>query len=279
LALLRWGCQTLLAICDRLRIDAPLIPKWKDTLERLVPYPIDDNGFMVSASVPFRESHRHYSHLLMIYPLHLVNLDQPENRELVTKSLDHWMGLKRALRGYSFTGAASISALLGRGNDAAKYLNLLLDGQRFVIHPNTMYTESGPVIETPLSAAASIQDMLLASWGGKIRLFPAVPDVWRDVTLHKMRTEGAFLVSAVRRGGKTEFIRIESLAGEPCRLVTSMRDPQGQGITVRPVAEGEYQLDLPKGQAVVLAPGGAVSDLVIAPVDAQPARLNYWGLN
>ncbi len=54
----------------------------------------------------------------MIYPLYIMNLDQPENRELVTKSLNHWMGMPKALRGYSYTGAASISAVMGRGDDA-----------------------------------------------------------------------------------------------------------------------------------------------------------------
>ena len=33
------------------------------------------------------------------------------------------------------------------------------------------------------------------------RLFPGVPDAWKDVTIDKLRTEGAFLVSANRRGG------------------------------------------------------------------------------
>ena len=44
-----------------------------------------------------------------------------------------------------------------------------------------MYKESGPVIETPLSAAQSIHDMLLQSWGGKIRIFPAIPATWKDI--------------------------------------------------------------------------------------------------
>ena len=72
LALLRWGCETLVATCDRFKIDDPLIPKWKETLAKLVPYPTDENGLMVSASVPFAVSHRHYSHLLMVYPLHII---------------------------------------------------------------------------------------------------------------------------------------------------------------------------------------------------------------
>lgn len=278
LSLLRWGCETLLAICDRLNIDDPLIPKWKDTLARLIPYPVDANGLMVSASVPFKESHRHYSHLMMIYPLYIMNLDQPDNRALVTKSLNHWMGLAKALRGYSYTGAASISALMGRGDDAARYLNKLLDARRYGVHPNTMYTEAGPVVETPLSAAASIHDMLLSSWGGKIRVFPGVPDAWPDVTIHNMRTEGAFLVSAVRRGGATKFVRIESLAGEPCRLVTDMADPKDDGANIHRIAENEYELSLKKGESVVLTPNGAVAELVIEPVAPQADRINHWGL-
>jgi|CXWL01.1.fsa_nt_gi hypothetical protein len=187
LALLRWSASTLLEICERFGIKDPRIPTWKRTLERLVPYPVNENGYKVSSSMPFTVSHRHYSHLMMVYPLYLVNLDQPENRELVVKSLNHWMGLDSALRGYSFTGASSISSIMGRGDDALKYLNMFFAHGRFGILPNTMYTESGPVIETPLSAARSVHDMLISSWGGKIRLFPALPAAWTDVSIHNMR--------------------------------------------------------------------------------------------
>jgi len=279
LALLRWGATTLLEACARLGIDDPQIPVWKRTLARLVPYPVDGNGYKVSAAVPFAASHRHYSHLMMVYPLYLVNVDQPENRELVVRSLDHWMGLETALRGYSFTGAASISSIMGRGDDAARYLDMLFAHGRFGIHPNTMYTEAGPVIETPLSAARSLHDMLLSSWGGKIRVFPAVPREWADSTLHDMRAEGAFLVSAVRKGGRTRFVRIQSLAGEPCVLVTDLPDPRGRAVAVRRIGEHEYEVDLEKGQSVVLTPGGLTADLTIAPVAGPGDGVHHWGLN
>ncbi len=102
-----------------------------------------------------------------------------------------------------------------------------------------LYTEAGPCIETPLSGAASLNDMLLTSWGGKIRVFPGVPAAWHDVTFHKLRAEGAFLVSAVRWQDKLQFIRIESLAGEPCRLVTDMSNPSANGCKLTKVGEGE----------------------------------------
>src|SRR4029078_199167 len=155
-----------------------------------------------------------------------MNWDQPENRDLITKSLDHWMGLTGAHRGYSYTGAASICASIGRRDEAVKHLKRFVDAPgRYGCLPNTMYVEAGPVIETPLSAAPSLNDILIQSWGGKIRLFPRVPAAGKDVTIHKMRTEGAFLVTAVRRDGRTKWVRIESLAGAPCILQSGIAHP------------------------------------------------------
>jgi len=279
LALIRWGCRTLLDIVRRLRLDDPQAAQWEETLRKLLPYPTDENGFAISATVPFALSHRHYSHLLMVYPLYLVTPENADDRLIIQRSLDHWMGLTGALRGYSYTGAASISALLGRGDDAARYLNQLLDQRDYPILPNTLYAESGPVIETPLSGAAALHDMLLTSWGGKIRVLPGVPEAWRDVSFRDLRTEGAFLVSAVRKEGALRLIRIHSLAGEPCHLVTDMPDPRAMGATLMltRTADREYDLPLEKGQTVVLTPGGIVADTTIA---AQPSdgRDNYFGL-
>ena len=47
LALFKWGCHTLLKASKRLRIDDPLIPRWKEVVERLPDYPADEHGFML----------------------------------------------------------------------------------------------------------------------------------------------------------------------------------------------------------------------------------------
>jgi hypothetical protein len=78
------------------------------------------------------------------------------------------------------------------------------------------------------------------------------------VAFHNLRTEGAFLVSAVRKGGKTQFVRIKSLAGGPCRVLV----------------DGELkELKLAKGEETILGSG----DPVIAPVAAQAGRCNLYG--
>jgi hypothetical protein len=279
LGLIRWGCQALLDTTDRLKIDDPDRAKWKDTLANLTPYPTDENGLKISASVPFAQSHRHYSHLLMVFPLYVVNWDQPENHELITKSLDHWMSMPQAQRGYSYTGASSIAASIGRPDDAVKWLNHFIDDKgKYGAQPNTLYQEAGPVIETPLSAARSLQDIVLQSWGGTIRVFPGVPDSWKDVTIDRMRTEGAFVVSAVRRDGKTKWIRIESLAGEKCLLKCDIENPQADGVTMIKRDNGVIELGLKKGESVVVYPASGKGDMVVEPVAAQADRVNTFGL-
>jgi alpha-L-fucosidase 2 len=290
-ALLRWGLLTLLATNERLGLNDLLAEKWRGALAKLAAFPVDEKtGYMIGDGVPFAKSHRHFSHLLMVYPLHVVDPESQSDRPLIEKSLDHWINMKSALRGYSYTGASAMSSWLGRKEDAVRLLEEFLDQH---VKANTMYLEAGPVIETPLAGAASIHELVLQSWsmepfGTQIRIFPAVPDRWKDVSFHKLRAEGAFEVSAVRRDGKTRFVEITSLAGAPCRVSTSLEEPlatlgarifkmntetdrNGQRIT---------SIDLRKGETVVFTSAGAKlnpKELIIDPVAAQPGRTNFYG--
>jgi alpha-L-fucosidase 2 len=280
LALIRWGCTTLLDAARILRANDPLMPEWQRILDTLTPAPVDANGFMIGAGVPFAKSHRHYSHLLSVYPLYLVNWEQPENRDLIDRSLKHWISFVGALQGYSYTGAASISAQMLRGDDSYTFLNQLL---ALFIRPNTMYKESGPVIETPLSAAQSMHDMVCQSWGGVLRMFPALPAAWPDVTVHNFRTQGAFLVSAVRRNGATQWIRVRSEAGAPLRLRTGIAGPvvvrsrSGRPPAWRQLANGDLAIDLRRDHEILVHAKGSRPDVTVAPVPvAVPGAA--WGL-
>jgi alpha-L-fucosidase 2 len=271
LSLFRWGCGTLFKINP----EDSLAGKWKDVLKNLTDYPTDSSGLRIGSDVAFSQSHRHYSHLLMIYPLHLMNWEQTEKRKLIKKSLLHWHSFEGALQGYSFTGGASIYATMGDGNKALNYLNELLD--RFV-KPNTMYLETGPVIETPLAAATSIQELLIQSWDDKIRIFPAIPDNWKDVAFENLRTEGAFLISAVRKDGETKWVRVKSLAGVPCMIhldINGVIKIKGNG-TLTDKGNGNYLIHLSKDAEVVLYKNE--KDLLIKVGDVkQVGEENYWG--
>ncbi|MEV4315726.1 glycoside hydrolase family 95-like protein [Actinocrispum sp. NPDC049592] len=280
IALLRWSLQTLL----QTKPDDPLAGKWQQTLKDLTPYPTDSTGFMIGAGVPYAKSHRHYSHLLMVYPLYLVTPDTAANRALIEKSVRHWHSIQGAHRGYSYTGAASMFAVLGNGNEALTYLLKFFDtSTKYPVTENTMYKEGSPVVETPLSASQSIHDMLCQSWGGVIRVFPAVPDKWADAALGTFRTQGAFLLSAVRRQGKTAWVKLTSEAGQPCRVKhgiagdITVSTPDGTPIAWHSTGDGVIQIDLVKGATAVVYPKGALPDLTVAPVPITvPGK--QWGL-
>ena len=291
LALFRWGLRTLIYIDNRYELNDPLLPRWKDVLARLVDYPTNENGFMVAKDFPFEKSHRHYSHLMMIYPLCEINIDQPENRELIAKSVDHWINYPgTGNAGYSWSGAAAMYALQGDGEKAASYLDIFMRMQELYpknpakIHPTTMYTETSriqPVTETPLSLCDSMQLMLLQSWGGTIRVFPAVPASWKNVRFQGLLAAGGFKISAVGKDGKTQFICIESLAGEPCRLKTDLVPDRIEGIAkeaVKKQADGVFQIDLKRGEKVVLYAAGVDPNMAIKPVPASPENCNTFGL-
>ncbi len=175
-------------------------------------------------------------------------------------------------------GASAISSLLGKGDDAHRYLGDLI--RRFV-KPNTMYLEAGPVTETPLAAAQAVHDMLLQSWGDTLRIFPALPAAWKQASFQDLRAQGAFLVSAALREGQTCYVRVTSLAGEPVTLQVAMRAPAI--ATPRPEAvvrasEGAFRLALAKGETMTLTEAGCPGATAIGPVAADPAKLNRFGL-
>ncbi|MCG7310299.1 glycoside hydrolase family 95-like protein [Brachybacterium sp. ACRRE] len=278
LSLLSWGCRTLLTVCDLLGEDDPKIPEWHRVVNRLTPAPQDDTGLRIGADLALQTSHRHYSHLLWFYPLHLFDPADPEHEQLLRTSLEHWLGMTGALQGYTLTGAASMYALLGEGDRSLELLDQLMDEY---IKPNTMYAESGPVIETPLSAAQSIHDMLLTSWGDRLRIFPAVPTGWKEVSFDELRAEGGFRVSAVRSQGVTKEVRITSDAGEPLRVApTGLPSPwvatdarSGRALRMH-VEAGVADIALERGRTAVLRTRG---DHHEPPRPVLPAA-HHWGL-
>jgi len=94
---------------------------------------------------------------------------------------------------------------------------------------NSMYLEhldwggGGHTLETPLTVASAVNDMLLQSWGDKIRIFPAVPKNWTQISFTHLRAEGGFIVSAKRENG---LDLIEILSKESCKISLCVKDEE-----------------------------------------------------
>jgi len=260
LSLFKWGCYILLKASRRLDIDDPLIPRWEAVVECLIDYPVDEYGFSLGYDEPSWDNHQHFSNLLMIYPLYLVNIEQKGTMDVLKRSFD------RARRTEGPEGrqamvqahAGPIGTALGLGDQALECLKQLQDD----LYPNALWFDP-PCIESSLGMANIIQNMLIQSWtdpakdeSGPIRIFPAIPSCWKDVEFRNLRTEGAFLVSAKRHDGKTEWVQIKSLAGEPCRVRPAMerqiRIKGNRPLDFKQVSGGIYEIDLKKGDEVFL---------------------------
>ena len=113
-------------------------------------------------------------------------------------------------------------------------------------HPNGLlwamavanYGHAGGWSET-LGIIAPIQEMMLQSWEGAIRVFPAWP---KDIPgeFHQLRAEGAFLVSAGIANGRVSFLKLKSLSGATCALLSPWA---GAKIRVTEVKTGKTVLE------------------------------------
>ncbi|MGD7653030.1 MAG: glycosyl hydrolase family 95 catalytic domain-containing protein [Verrucomicrobiales bacterium] len=279
--LLHWGVGRLLELAEEKGLsdrDEPLIKVWNDLKTNLVPAHVNETGRMIGANAQLNGGHRHWSHLLAIYPLRTLTPEPPEDRELIAKSLARWHSFGRGVAGYAFTGASCMASLLGDGDEALRYLNVL----KSYVRPNTMYSEIGlPVMETPIHGATAMQEMLLQSWGGRLRVFPAVPSSWPDVQIHKLRGEGAYLVSAKRENQSTRWVFVEAEKGGTVEIAAGISNPTwitSPGVKVEPAEAGVYKVTLSPDDKVLFWPKGTPKpEMTVKPVKRQ-GGIHRFGL-
>ncbi|MHC4200995.1 MAG: glycosyl hydrolase family 95 catalytic domain-containing protein, partial [Planctomycetota bacterium] len=282
LASLRWGCKTLLRITKLLGVEDEKAERWADVLDHLAPYPQDETGFMGGPGHPAPRGHRHWSHLIMIYPYYETNWDQPEHRDVIRRSCKYWSDPK-VRNTWSQAVMSSMQSSMGNGDGALLHMERALATRHLA--PNTMHYEGRyfPCSETHGGMCQMVHDMLIQSWGDRIRVFPGVPGSWKDAVFHNLRAEGAFLVSAVRREGRTAWVRLQSLAGEPCVVQADFggETPKvlaKRGVGLGRVSPGVWSLDLKKGESVVLHTGKEMPELEIAPLPMPEKEMNRYGL-
>ncbi len=108
------------------------------------------------------------------------------------------------------------------------------------------YGRAGAWTES-LGVIAPLQEMMLQSWDGALRIFPAWPKAV-DARFENFRAEGAFLASATWSQGRVVSLEILSEKGAPCRLYSpwasgfKVDDQSGQpvALTADPFGRSEF---------------------------------------
>lgn len=204
---------------------------WKALNNQLPDYNLDKDGALTFANgFPYDQSHRHFSHAMAIHPLGMIDWSQGEQSRSIIKATlkklqdygpDYWTG-------YSYSWFGNMKARAFDGEGAAKELRTFAECfcLRNTFHANGDQTKSGKsrftyrpfTLEGNFAFASGIQEMLLQSHTGTIRVFPAIPSSWSDVSFENLRAMGAFLVSAEKRKGKIVKLRIYPEQGGILRI-------------------------------------------------------------
>lgn len=166
---------------------------------------------------------------MAIYPLGIVNVDSEEGRTLAKRSIENFVSKgPGAWMGYTYGWVSCALARTGDGDAALKYLDDYLRGFIFEngFHVNGDQSGLGLseshyhpfTLEGNFLAMQAVQEMLLQSWGGEVRVFPATPSVWKDASFERLRAEGGYLISAERYGGHTTNVQITATVDGVLRI-------------------------------------------------------------
>lgn len=237
IALIRRTCDWLVEMEQALgRND--LSQSAREVHDQLVPYHLTPrNELCLWADKPLDESHRHPSHLMAIHPaMDLTVDDRGASRAIIGASLEQFFALGQyRWAGHTYGQMASFGAVLGRGEFA---YDCLLRLNEYWLGPNGLhfnrdFRSTGVscfrglslqfTMEANCGACAGLNDMFLQGWRDTLRIFPAVPQHWPSAAFRDLLAEGAFRVSAVRREGRTTWVRIVATADRSLRL----RNPFG----------------------------------------------------
>jgi len=80
-----------------------------------------------------------------------------------------------------------------------------------------------------------VNEMLLQSYDGRIRVFPALPRGW-DARMAGLRAVGAFLVASEVKNGEVKYILVSSLKGQECTVINPWPDEE---VNVRDIKTGQ----------------------------------------
>jgi len=246
--------------------------RWSDAASALGDFHTKTDGtLLVDSDTELPGSHRHLSNIIGLYPFNLITEEGgAKDAKVINASLKKWDSTGTGeWCGYTFAWMSCLRARVGDAEAAAG--NLDIYAKAFILrngfHANGDQTKSGYsnftyrpfTLEGNFLASQAVQEMLLQSWSatpgeintGIIRIFPAAPKKWADVSFRNLRAEGGYKVSAIRKNGKTIWISVLAAKTGLVRIKDNFngQKPKWNLLNVRKRGDF-YEVFLAKGQIV-----------------------------
>jgi hypothetical protein len=238
LAMTRFMLRAAIEGAETLGLDAELLPKWKDVLAHLAPYPTEDTPegprFVDVAGARLMSEYNIFQPLFAVFYGNDIGLASPP--EILGMARRTLRGLRRLSTGH--------------------WHHVIRAMMRLGIHPGMPVPgDYGPQLhpdrrQTSYDLANKPGECLLQSHQGPIFLFPAVPDGYTG-RFENLHARGAFVVSAAMADGRVTCASIRSFAGGVCRLANPW---PGRQVVVRVEDNKEavpHELDTRSGEYLV----------------------------
>lgn len=198
--------------------------EWQKHLNKFEPLAVNENDIlMLSPDESPSCSHRHHSHCMSIYPLRTLEYTKPENRKIIDSTIrdlekhgiSEWVG-------YSVGWMAQLYIIQGNGEKAVKMLhdffNCNCTDNGFHVNGDFKFKTKFKMkyrlftLEGNFIAADAIQEMLLYSEWGRLKLFPAIPTDWKNAEFENFRAFGGLLISCKLVDGQIRYLKITAAA-------------------------------------------------------------------
>ena len=199
---------------------------WHKLQKELPDYELAANGGLsIAKGHPYVKSHRHFSHLMAIHPLGLIDKSHGDAEAAIIDSTLATLEKcgPNLWTGYSYSWFANLKARAFDGEGASRALRIFAECfcLRNGFHANGDQSKTGKskftyrpfTLEGNMAFASGVQEMLLQSHTGIIKVFPAIPTEWKDVSFKQLRAMGAFLISAEMRQSEVVSVEIVSEKG------------------------------------------------------------------
>jgi alpha-L-fucosidase 2 len=257
LGLVRFLLRGAIDISTELDVDDSLRADWQDRLDNLSAFPtFTRNGVEVfrytEVGRDWYDSNSVGSQ--HIYPGLQVGLaSDPALLKVAQSTIDELGRWDDAIGSITFYPAAAIV-----GHDPADILTHLGGWVGSNTYPNLHVHTGGAGVANLNTVPATINEMLLQSFQGKLRVFANWPAT-ADARFGDLRAFGALLVSSEVRAGVVQYVRVVSERGLPLVLV----NPWSSTTTLRLLRDGkkaealagpELSIATSPGEALEIAP-------------------------